>query len=121
MATVCQDIIYHRLRDNMWHELMKNHPLVMPQCQATRLGVSVTVGDRWILRSNEVHCMIMKQRQAACRPAIIMFSSLRGSPIIAALLVGSRGRSSYWPPLSIRNLIGSAASYNSGLTPCPPP
>ena|SRR5439155_26694164 len=62
MATVCQDIIYHRLRDNMWHELMKNHPLVMPQCQATRLGVSVTVGDRWILRSNEVHCMIMKQK-----------------------------------------------------------
>ena len=44
-----------------------------------------------------------------------MFSSLRGSPIIAALLVGLRGKSSNWPPLSTRNLIGSAVSNNSGL------
>src|SRR6266496_5448754 len=63
MATVCQNIIYHRLRDNVWQELVKDHPLVMPHGQAVGLKVSVIVRDPRILCSNEIHGMVMKQKK----------------------------------------------------------
>jgi hypothetical protein len=38
MATVRQNIIYHRLTDNEWQELMKDNPMIMPYCQAAVLA-----------------------------------------------------------------------------------
>ena len=46
----------------MWQELVKDHPLIVPHGQAAGLDVSFIVGDRRILRSNEVHCVVMKQK-----------------------------------------------------------
>src|SRR6266536_6566094 len=68
MATVCQSIIYHRLADNMRQELVKDHPLVVPHGQTMGLEVSLKVGDRWILRSDEVHRVIMKQKEGRVQP-----------------------------------------------------
>src|SRR4029450_795101 len=62
MATVCQNIIYHRLTDNKWQELMKDNPMIMPYCQAVGLEVSFIVSDRRILRPNEIHRAVMKQK-----------------------------------------------------------
>ena len=75
-----------------------------------RLGVAVWPSPRTWSTARLWNC-----RKAACSPAIMMFSSLRGSPIRAVWFdVPSRsicrGRSSNNPPKPIRNFTGSLGS-----------
>ena len=52
----------------MWQKLVKDHPLVVPQHQATGLDVSIVVWNSGILRSNEIHCVVMKQKTGRMQP-----------------------------------------------------
>lgn len=59
---------------------------------------------------------------AHCKPAMIRFSSLHGSGMIAVFVPSwMRGRSSNWPPNRIRSLSPSDGSSNCGLPTGPAP
>jgi hypothetical protein len=65
---------------------------------------------------------LWKRMNAHCRPAIIRFSSFRGSAMIAVFVPSLvRGRSSKIPPVAMRSFAWSTESYSSGLATGPAP